>query len=266
MKEIFQRTWTGISLVVVFAGSIMLGPLPFLGVLLLIYTLGALELLRLEKARLRAREYLLISTGLLFLLVIGLQANYSVSLYFLLLPVMMWMVLSPKKRKDLYRASLLLIWLAMPLSTYYALAWVSGSAGYDPTLPLVVIILVWINDIFAYLGGSLLGRHQLTPGLSPGKTWEGTLSGLIFSMGAGYLIQLSTGLFSPGIWILTGALTALLSLSGDLFESALKRSCGVKDTGRILPGHGGILDRFDSLLFVAPTAFLTLLLYQILNA
>lgn len=261
MKEIVKRTWTGISLVVVFAGSIWLGPLPFLALLLLIYTLGAWELLRLEKAALKAREMLLIASGFLFIAVAALQGMYQLPLYYILLPMLLWLALALTGRRRRW-ASLLMIWLAMPLSSYYTLAWLSGEAGYNPTLPLVVIILVWINDIFAYLGGSLVGKHQLTPSLSPGKTWEGTFTGLILCTVTGYLIHQVTGLFSPGIWILTGGLTSLLSLSGDLFESALKRSYGVKDTGTILPGHGGMLDRFDSLLFVAPMAFLTMLLYQ----
>jgi len=103
----------------------------------------------------------------------------------------------------------------------------------------------------------------MTPNLSPGKTWEGFAGGMLFTMLAGWIFYHFTGLHNPATWILAGAISALFGLTGDLFESGLKRKHNLKDSGGLLPGHGGILDRFDSLLFVAPAMFLLFLLLQL---
>ena len=156
---------------------------------------------------------------------------------------------------------LVLFWLAIPLASFHS-SWAGflKDHGYS-LLPLAVIALVWINDTFAYVTGSLVGKHQMTPRLSPGKTWEGFAGGILFTLLAAWIFYHFTGSPNPRHWITAGAITSLFALAGDLFESGLKRKYKVKDTGEILPGHGGILDRFDSLLFVAPAMFLLLLLY-----
>lgn len=122
---------------------------------------------------------------------------------------------------------------------------------------LMVFLLVWSADIGAYAAGRLLGRHRLAPSISPGKTWEGFVGGLVLAL----LIGLAAGKWmlgiAPGIeW--AGLLFAAVTISviGDLLESLLKRQAGVKDSGRLLPGHGGIFDRLDSLLAAAPMLWL----------
>ena len=100
----------------------------------------------------------------------------------------------------------------------------------------------------------------MTPKLSPGKTWEGFIGGVAFSLLGGWILFRVTGTFSGPVWVATGGLVGLLAVAGDLFESGLKRRFGVKDTGSLLPGHGGILDRFDSLLLAAPVLLLVILL------
>ena len=122
---------------------------------------------------------------------------------------------------------------------------------------LFVAVCVWSVDTFAYFFGRWFGKNKLAPQLSPGKTIEGSIGGLIGAILVG-------GAF--GHWIhlplmhglAVGALAGVMGQVGDLFESALKREMGIKDFGRVLPGHGGALDRFDSLLFVAPLAYLYL--------
>lgn len=123
-------------------------------------------------------------------------------------------------------------------------------------LLLYVLLLVWVGDTAAYFGGRALGRHKLAPTLSPGKTWEGTLISLIVTVGLGF--WLFRELFDPmGHRFVHGLLLPLFvnvaSQVGDLAESALKRGVGVKDSSHILPGHGGVLDRVDALLFAVPT-------------
>ncbi|MBC8033397.1 MAG: phosphatidate cytidylyltransferase [Chitinophagaceae bacterium] len=118
-------------------------------------------------------------------------------------------------------------------------------------LPLILVIALWINDTMAYLVGSFIGKTPLTR-ISPKKTWEGTLGGVILCIGimiaAGYI----TSLFRTQDWAIIGFIVAVTATAGDLLESKLKRMAGVKDSGSLMPGHGGFLDRFDSLLIATP--------------
>ncbi len=121
-----------------------------------------------------------------------------------------------------------------------------------------IFILIWINDTFAYLVGSAIGRTKLYAKVSPKKTIEGALGGLIFSLTAAYFMGLYESIISPMQWILLAAIIVITGNLGDLVESKFKRVAGVKDSGAILPGHGGMLDRLDSLVFAAPFAYLLL--------
>jgi phosphatidate cytidylyltransferase len=123
-------------------------------------------------------------------------------------------------------------------------------------LLLIPILLIWINDVGAYLVGSKWGRRKIAPMISPGKSLEGTLGGMVLTLGAAFaLTRIWPDIKPPYIWFL-GLLVPLFALAGDLYESSLKRASGVKDSGNTLPGHGGFLDRYDSFLFVLPVAAL----------
>ncbi|SNZ01943.1 phosphatidate cytidylyltransferase [Flagellimonas pacifica] len=125
-----------------------------------------------------------------------------------------------------------------------------------------IFILIWVNDTFAYLVGRTLGRTKLFPSVSPKKTVEGSLGGLIFAIAAAYILakyETSLTLFQ---WMVLAAVIVIAGSIGDLLESKFKRMAGVKDSGAILPGHGGIWDRLDSLVFAAPFAYLVLNLFS----
>lgn len=132
-----------------------------------------------------------------------------------------------------------------------------GTEDRGAWLLLFVAVCVWATDTCAYFVGRSLGRHKLAPSLSPNKTMEGALGGLTGAIGVGAAFGSWLGL---PLWagLAVGAIAGIAGQLGDLFESALKREIGVKDFGRAMPGHGGALDRFDSLLFVAPLAYLLL--------
>lgn len=121
-----------------------------------------------------------------------------------------------------------------------------------------VFILIWVNDTFAYIVGSSLGRTKLYSAISPKKTVEGTVGGFIFAMVAAYIMGKHEPIISPIQWMILAAVIVIAGSLGDLLESKFKRAAGVKDSGAILPGHGGMLDRLDSLVFAAPFAYLTL--------
>lgn len=136
------------------------------------------------------------------------------------------------------------------------------NAQYN--LLIVVVLLVWANDCFAYMGGSLLGRHKLWTRHSPGKTWEGTACGVVCCI---LLSVFCAPFFCPDLTLtgrlVLGVLCSVVATLGDLVESMLKRSVDMKDSGNIMPGHGGFLDRFDSLLMVVPFVFVFVSFFQI---
>ena len=136
-------------------------------------------------------------------------------------------------------------------------------AALEPRYVLAALVLVWIADTAAYFVGRKWGRRKLAPGISPGKTWEGAWGGVGAAMA--YAIICGTFLLGVAGWpgyLVVAALLAAISIVGDLFESAAKRQAGVKDSGTLLPGHGGIMDRIDSATAVLPVAALLLTLHR----
>lgn len=127
-------------------------------------------------------------------------------------------------------------------------------------LLLAVFVCLWSNDTGAYCTGSLIGRHKMIPSVSPGKTWEGLAGGFVFSLIAGFVFSLFVKDLQLWQWLALAFTVSVAGTLGDLMESVLKRSLGVKDSGRFMPGHGGVLDRFDSFLLALPAVYVLLLL------
>ena len=168
------------------------------------------------------------------------------------------------------------MYIALPFSLLNVLAFNATSQGFvafNTLLPLSVFIFLWMNDTGAYCIGSLIGRHKLFPRISPAKSWEGSIGGaivvLVVAYGIGWLdsIQVSDldsptvlfrGMLSIPEWLGLGLVVAIFGTWGDLVESLFKRTLGIKDSGNILPGHGGMLDRFDSALMAIPAAVIYL--------
>ena len=158
------------------------------------------------------------------------------------------------------------MYVALPLSTINILAFrdYGGQVVYGYLIPLSIFAFLWANDTGAYCFGSLFGRHKLFPRISPGKTWEGSVGGglLVLAVAAviGYVEnhnadgQTLGAVMSVSEWIGMGLVVVLFGTWGDLVESLFKRTMGIKDSGNILPGHGGMLDRFDSSLMAIPAA------------
>lgn len=155
------------------------------------------------------------------------------------------------------------LYIALPFSMLGVLAFRATPEGtvYTYLMPLSVFVFLWINDTGAYCCGSLLGRHKLFPRISPGKSWEGSIGGAVFVAAAAVLIWHLTELYgvndlqlNVAEWIGLGLVVTVFGTWGDLVESLFKRTLGIKDSGKILPGHGGMLDRFDSSLLALPAA------------
>ncbi|MGY4538912.1 phosphatidate cytidylyltransferase [Mucilaginibacter sp. UYNi724] len=149
----------------------------------------------------------------------------------------------------------------MPFTFFHALSYVSGP--YNFHIPLAFLLMLWANDTGAYLVGMSIGRTKLFERHSPKKTWEGFIGGVVISAGVGYIISIYYPELSWKNWVSVGILISCFGTLGDLVESMFKRSINIKDSGTILPGHGGLLDRFDGLLLAAPVVYTYL--YFVLN-
>ena len=155
-----------------------------------------------------------------------------------------------------------LLYIAFPLSLASLVYLISG-----PGIILTMFIMIWLNDTGAYLVGSRIGRRRLFERISPKKSWEGFFGGMAFCIIAAIVIKCCMGSYAPGmsLWamVVYAIVVCVFATWGDLVESLIKRTLGVKDSGRMMPGHGGILDRIDSLLFVAPATlcFIVILMY-----
>lgn len=155
------------------------------------------------------------------------------------------------------------MYIALPFSTINVLAFnatADGNIAFNNLVPLCVFVFLWANDTGAYCAGSLIGKHKLFPRISPGKSWEGSIGGAIIVLAVAFGIgQYENGLDSQtGLtvlqWMGLGLVVVMFGTWGDLVESLFKRTLGIKDSGNILPGHGGMLDRFDSSLMAMPAA------------
>ena len=183
---------------------------------------------------------------------------YAVSLVFWVLIVPFLLTLSKPARNT---AMMMLIgWLVL-LPTLLAMY---QLRTIDPLILLIFMSVVWISDTAAYFVGKKFGKHKLAPQISPGKTWEGVMGALLavlcYAMALGYYLEETISFVIMLTFAVIGL--AILGIIGDLFESQLKRQVGIKDSGTILPGHGGVLDRIDALTSTLPTAALIYLIYS----
>lgn len=149
-----------------------------------------------------------------------------------------------------------LIYIILPISTTNLI--IQYNSEFQPLLLLSVFILAWCNDTFAYLTGVKFGKHRLFERHSPKKSWEGFVGGFLFTIIAGIVISKFSNIFAIWHWVAISIIVSTVGTLGDLVESMFKRQMGVKDSGKILPGHGGILDRFDILFIVLPIVWVYL--------
>ncbi len=157
-----------------------------------------------------------------------------------------------------------IIYIGFPFALVVVMSIDRQLRDFTPYIILGILLMVWASDVAAYFSGRALGKNKLFPRISPKKTWEGAIGGLLGAVAAGALIYfiyqqlgIHHGLAFQN-WLILGAITAIFGILGDLVESMLKRSVNIKDSGNLLPGHGGFLDRFDAFIFVIPFAYLYL--------
>ncbi|CAL2094823.1 phosphatidate cytidylyltransferase [Tenacibaculum sp. 190524A05c] len=158
------------------------------------------------------------------------------------------------ERNHLLKSFTTISYLVLPFLFLAFLPFLNGD--YQPKIIICVILIIWTNDSFAYIVGKNFGRTKLFERISPKKTIEGFIGGFLFSVFAGFLIGRYSEILTIQNWLIIAIITSVLGTYGDLVESKFKRQANVKDSGTIMPGHGGLLDRLDSLFFLAPFVYL----------
>ncbi len=256
-----QRVITAVILAVVVIGTILIPDTRWLSLLFTaVLFIAVQELLNLT-VKIPGMARILAAAGFAILFWLSLSLVNPIVLYWQSLAgVGLWVLIAASLRIYRFNGSNSLLRRVLLLGLGLDLLWICIHSliylhyQYGPELLLFLFSLVWIADIGAYFSGRRFGSHKLAPAISPGKTWEGVFGGLLANLLWMFLLYQVTDGWGVNLvyFLLIGLLTSAFSVVGDLFESILKREAQVKDSGNLLPGHGGVLDRIDGVIAAAP--------------
>lgn len=258
MKNLITRSLAGIVFVIVTLGSLFAGKYGFALFFLFVLTGGLAEFYKLPRnSPVHPSKWAGIVTGILLFSISFLTASRQLlsESYLILFPVVLLFFIAELFRKkelpmeNIACGILGIIYVALPLSLSNFIVFDEGR--YDYRLMISLFVLIWVYDSGAYLFGVSLGRHRLFERISPKKSWEGAVGGMLAALAMAWPLSAYTGIDLLH-WLVMAFLIVVASTWGDLSESLLKRQFGLKDSGHLIPGHGGLLDRFDSLLFAVP--------------
>jgi phosphatidate cytidylyltransferase len=247
------------------AGAILWGAIPFFLLMFVINFLCLMEFYELVLPDKRwIEKYLGIIAGSIIYVMFALifSADLSLAWYYHIIPVFMAMFIIKLFEKTHNEFSTLafqvlgLVYITLPLVMLSKMGYLN-SFSYSAGLPMGVFILIWTSDTGAYLAGRSFGKTKLFERVSPKKTWEGSVGGLLLSLLVAYVISQFDLFDTVNVldWFIIACIIVVFGTFGDLFESLLKRNLHIKDSGNMLPGHGGVLDRFDALFISIPTVF-----------
>jgi len=269
-SNFIQRAITGVIFVGVLVGCILGGPISFslLFALITALTIHEFGTIVSKQPDVEINKPICMLAGVFlffgfaYLGVMPGQTEILIPYLFLLIYLLVSELYLKKKNplNNWAYAMMSQIYVALSFAMLNVLAYhsVGGTSPYqiqyNPILPLSIFIFTWINDTGAYCTGMLFGKHRLFERISPKKSWEGSIGGGVFSIIAGVIMAHFFPFMSIGVWIGLALTVVVFGTWGDLTESLLKRTLGIKDSGNILPGHGGMLDRFDSTLMAVPAA------------
>lgn len=272
MSELIKRTLYGFIFVVLIIGGLLVSSHLFALIMLLIVGIGSLEMieLRLNPKMDKSNTRLVVVLNAAMYMLMALIALNLLPLKFLILTLLL--MLSPflhalfSKRYNfselagIYWPAFFLVALPAGMMIMLLEAPYFGHIG-GPYLLLSVLVMVWVNDVFAYLVGIKIGKHRLFERVSPKKSWEGSIGGLVFTLITAATYSYFTNFIDLANALAIASIVVVFGSLGDLIESMLKRQAGVKDSGKIIPGHGGILDRFDATFYAIPFVFIYLILF-----
>ena len=269
MKKLITRTITGIVLVLVMLIAILVSEYSFALLFLLLLTGGIIEFANLYKpSEVEPNKWLgsMISFGLFgtsFFVAKGLLDAKYLLVFFPLMLVIMAAELYRKKPKPIENIAVTIfsiVYMAIPIALINFLVFTDlfPVQGYSSKLLIAIFVLIWTHDSGAYLFGVSMGKHRLFERISPKKSWEGAFGGTLTAIMAAFIIAHYIPEIQLIHWIAISILTVVSSTFGDLTESMFKRYFQIKDSGHIFPGHGGILDRFDSIFFAVPVVVIYL--------
>ena len=270
MSELLTRTITGFIFGTVLLGSILLNVCIESIVFGLFVLLGLWEFHGLFKSHADYSTPQILSTtlGIFFFVFIAIYLQDGIHLFYLkiLLSITFIVLLSELFRKN--NQPLIVLSLTIFPLLYFVvpfLLMLQISILEYSSFPLLIgmFIIIWTNDSMAYFIGKAYGKKPLFKRVSPNKSWEGTIAGFIFSFPAAYILFLTTESMDMTFWLVSALIISPCAVLGDLLESLFKRSLNIKDTGNILPGHGGILDRFDAVVFTVPFFYLWIEFYDL---
>jgi len=266
-----MRSLTGAGFVILMLGSAILGQVAFSFLILAVVFFGLKEFQVLVSQKYgSASRVLMILAGLLLYLSLAFHAAgwiptawllINLPLLFLLFIAELW-----RNKQDPFVNIALgitgIFYIALPLglSLYFFDPVISSGPAHYGTM-IGFLLILWLNDTGAYFVGSMLGKHRLFERVSPKKSWEGSIGGALFSLLTAWSVSFLFPAMPLWKWLMMAAIIIVTGTLGDLVESLLKRSLGVKDSGSLLPGHGGILDRFDAVLLSVPFVFVFLTLF-----
>lgn len=269
MRELLLRSVSGLVYALIIVSGVYLHHYGLLALLAVIFTIGLIEFKHLVRAAQASRLFLWLKiTGILLLwahLQFLLQFQNHLATFFAaaVMGIFVHWVMSSKTQinvDELQKGLLGFVYLILPTALSLNIAFINGA--WQPQILLSIFFFLWASDSFAYLTGRLIGKHKLFPNLSPKKTIEGLAGGIIGTLGVAWAISIYWHNLSLLQWLVLAAVVAVFGTIGDLFQSALKRAAGVKDSGNLIPGHGGILDRLDSFLFAVPAAYFYLYFFS----
>ena len=268
MKDLLIRSLTGILFVAILVGAIMWDKLAVASLFFIISLIGLNEFFALMiKNGFNPKKSITTAIGAVIYFIISLYSfdQYSFKFLLFIFPLLVLLVVIEIFRKNETPISNIafsimgILYVVIPFAILNFFAYESTysevinieDGQHNYWLLLGFFMLQWSNDTGAYLIGSSLGKHKMTPEISPNKTWEGAIGGFVMSLLVAFVISYFT--YSSLLhWLAISTIVVIFGTIGDLTESRIKRTCGVKDSGRIMPGHGGILDRYDGVLFSAP--------------
>ena len=271
MKKLLKRALSGLIFVSVLIFSILYSKISFISLFFILMIFCLYEFKKMIQLK-SVFPYIIGTLLFVFGNILSVEDVPSKIIYeyagvalFLTIFITFASILFAKKEEvisHLGKIFLSIIYIVVPFTLMVQIPFLNATFNYVNTTILGVFILIWTNDTFAFLVGTNIGKHKLLKRISPNKTIEGFVGGMIFTFIVSFVVAQQFTTLSLIQWVVIAGIVSIFGVLGDLIESMFKRQAGVKDSSNFIPGHGGFLDRFDSVIFAAPFIFIYLQLVQ----